>query len=101
LTADEMEIVDKQQHEALDAVMRQYSRVVVVGYASNSSGLHNVMWGEAKLGQDGFLVFSTSESLMDLASIALVDVNADESFNSGDVPTAVLEVKEARGGSDD
>lgn len=101
LTAEEVELVDKQQHEALDAVMRQYSRVVVVGYASNSSGLHNVMWGEAKLGQDGFLVFSTSESLMELASAALVDVNAEESFDSGDVPTAILEVKEAQGGSDD
>lgn len=101
LTAEEVELVDKQQHEALDAVMRQYSRVVIVGYASNSSALHNVMWGEVKLGQDGFLIFSTSESLMDLASSALVDVNDDERFDRGDVPTAVLGVKEAQGGSND
>jgi len=101
LSAEELELVDKRQHEALDAVMRKYSRVAIVGYASNSSALHNVMWGEATLGQDGFLVFSASESLLDLASSALVDVNAEESFHSGDVPAAVLGVKEAQGGSND
>lgn len=101
LTAAELELLDKRQHEALAAVMRKYSRVVIVGYASNSSGLHNVMWGEAKLHNDGFLVFSTSESLMELASNAFVDVNADESFDSGDVPSPILGVKEAQGGSHD
>jgi hypothetical protein len=99
LTEEERDVVAKQ-HAALAEVMSRYSRVVVVGYASNSLALHNVMWGEAKLGADGYLEFSTSESLIDLASNALVDVNVEESFDSGELPAAVLEVKEAGGTTD-
>lgn len=100
LTDEEQEIIERQE-AALQAVLRRYARVVIVGYASNPYALHNVMWGEAKLGEDGHLVFSTSESLMDVASAALSNMDLTDGFATGAIPTPVLEVKEALGGADD
>ncbi|MGO2941283.1 MAG: hypothetical protein ACTIDO_03185 [Brevibacterium aurantiacum] len=101
LTKEEQELLDTEA-KALKETLSSH-RVVVVPYASNPSALHSVEWGEATLGSDGYLTFATMESLLDIGSGSLVDVEPaeDEGFSDGPIPHPQLGVKEeeANGGA--
>ncbi|WP_126860324.1 hypothetical protein [Micrococcus sp. HSID17245] len=94
LTEEERELLDAEA-KALQGTLTSH-RVVVVPYASNPSALHSVDWGEATLGADGYLTFASMESLLDVRSGSLVDVEPaeDEGFSNGPIPRAQLGVKE-------
>lgn len=94
LTEEERELLDAEA-KALEGTLTSH-RVVVVPYASNPSALHSVDWGEATLGADGYLTFASMESLLDVGSGSLVDVEPaeDEGFSNGPIPRAQLGVKE-------
>lgn len=94
LTEEERELLDAEA-KALEETLTSH-RVVVVPYASNPSALHSVDWGEATLGADGYLTFASMESLLDVGSGSLVDVEPaeDEGFSNGPIPRAQLGVKE-------
>lgn len=94
LTAEERELLDTES-KALEEALSSNSRVVVVAYASNPFALHSIDWGEATLGDDGFLTFASMESLVDIGSSSLVDVEPsdDEAFSDGPIPRPQLGVK--------
>ena len=101
LTQEERELLDAEA-KALEETLSSH-RVVVVPYSSNPSALHSVDWGEATLGADGYLTFASMESLLDVGSGSLVDVESaeDEGFSDGPIPRPQLGVKEeeANGGA--
>lgn len=82
--------------EALRETLSLYANVVVVAYASNPSALHSIDWGKATLGEDGYLTFEATESLLKIGPNALMDVDtvAEESFSDGPIPRPQLGVKE-------
>lgn len=84
------------EREALRETLSSYANVVVVAYASNPSALHSIDWGKATLGEDGYLTFEATESLLAVGSGALTDVDpvAEESFSDGPIPRPQLGVKE-------
>lgn len=94
LTVEEREYLDAEA-EALKETLSSHS-VVVVPYASSPSALHSIDWGEATLGADGYLTFASMESLLDIGSGALLDVepSEDEGFSDGPIPRPQLGVKE-------
>lgn len=94
LTEEERELLDAEA-KALEETLTSH-RVVVVPYASNPSALHSIDWGEATLGADGYLTFASMESLLDVGSDSLVDVEPaeEESFSNGPIPRPQLGVKE-------
>lgn len=94
LTEEERELLDAEA-KALEETLTSH-RVVVVPYASNPSALHSIDWGEATLGADGYLTFASMESLLDVGSDSLVDVEPaeEESFSDGPIPRPQLGVKE-------
>lgn len=94
LTEEERELLDAEA-KALEETLTSH-RVVVVPYASNPSALHSIDWGEATLGADGYLTFASMESVLDVGSGSLVDVEPaeDEGFSNGPIPRAQLGVKE-------
>lgn len=95
LDADSLVAEDKALQEALST----QPRVVVVAYASNPSSLHRIDWGEATLGEDGYLTFASTESLLDIGPGSLVDVNpAEDAFSDGPIPRPQLGSKEDESG---
>lgn len=94
LTEEERELLDAEA-KALEETLTSH-RVIVVPYASNPSALHSIDWGEATLGADGYLTFASMESLLDVGSDSLVDVEPaeEESFSNGPIPRPQLGVKE-------
>lgn len=98
LTEEERSLLDVES-KVLEETLSSH-RVVVVPYASNPSALHSIDWGEATLGADGFLTFESMESLLDIESGSLVDVehSEDEAFSGGPIPRPQLGVKEEAGG---
>ena len=102
LSGEERELLDSES-KALEEALSIHSRVVVVPYASNPSALYSVDWGEATLGGDGYLSFASMESLLEVGSGSLVDLDlTDESFSDGPIPRPDLGVKgdEADGEAD-
>lgn len=97
LSAAEQAIVDKRK-AYLASALQDRSRVVVVGYASNSSGLHSIDWGEARLTSDGHLQCEDTESLLSLRGGVLADANSGTTFNQGPIPRPQLGVAEAEAG---
>lgn len=102
LSDEERDLLDAEG-KALEEVLVNDRRVLVVPYASNPSALHSIDWGEATLGIDGYLTFSSMESLLDIETGMLVDVKAAEyeAFSGGPIPRPRLRVKdeEADGGA--
>lgn len=94
LTDEERDLLDAEA-KALAETLTSH-RVIVVPYASNPSALHSIDWGEATLGADGYLTFASMESLLDVGSGSLVDVEPaeDEGFSNGPIPRPQLGVKE-------
>ncbi|AGP31773.1 hypothetical protein [Corynebacterium terpenotabidum] len=100
LTEEEQKLLLDTEAKALEETLSSHS-VVVVAYASNPSALHSIDWGEATLGTDGYLAFVTIESLLDIGSGSLVDVELteEEGFADGPIPHPQLGVKEEDGGA--
>jgi hypothetical protein len=93
LSEEERSLLDVES-KALEEALSTHSRVVVVPYASNPSALYSVDWGEATLGGDGYLTFASMESLLEVGTGSLVDVDlTDESFSDGPIPRPDLGVK--------
>jgi hypothetical protein len=94
LSAEEHALLDEEA-KTLAETLNQQPRVVVVAYASNPSALHSVEWGEATLGSDGYLTFESLESLLNLGSGSLVEVEpANDAFSDGPIPRPRLGVKQ-------
>lgn len=103
LTEEERDLLDAESLDAEGRALREtlstHPRVVVVAYASNPSALHRIAWGEATLGEDGYLTFASTESLLDIGSGSLVDVNpAEEGFSDGPIPRPQLGSKDEESG---
>lgn len=98
LTEEEREFLDVEA-KALEETLSSH-HVVVVPYASNPSALHSIDWGEAILGADGYLTFAWMESLLEIRSGSLVDIEPaeDEGFSYGSIPRPQLGVKEEEAG---
>lgn len=64
------------------------SDVVVLAYASNPFSLPGVDWGEVTLGDDGFFMFDSMESVVDVGSSLLmaVEPSGEEGFSEGPIP---------------
>lgn len=73
--------------------------VVIVGYASDTSALYNVEWGEViSISEKGFLNFSSKERLFDknVSGVGLIDTSVvdGEAFDAGPIPHLQLEVQD-------
>lgn len=97
LTEEELVLLDTES-AALESAMSTQPRVVVVPYASNPFALHSIDWGEATLGEDGYLTFKSMESLLEIGVGALMDVNSaeEDAFSDGPIPRPQLGVKEEK-----
>lgn len=101
LTTEELALLDAES-TALGSVMSTQPRVVVVPYASNPFALHSVDWGEATLGEDGYLTFESMESLLEIGVGTLIDINPaeEDAFSEGPIPRPQLGVKEEEEGNE-
>lgn len=97
LTAEEEDLLKflDAERKALAGVLSDNPRVVVIPYSSNPVALHSIRWGEATLGEDGFLNFESLESLLDIGRSALAAVDpVGESFDDGPIPRPLLGAKD-------
>lgn len=104
LTDEERQLLNAES-KALEEALSTQPRVVVVPYASSPLALHSIDWGEAVLATDGYLNFTSLESLLDIGVSSLVDVEPaeDDAFSDGPIPRPQLGVKdeEAEGGGNE
>jgi hypothetical protein len=87
LTAEEQQLVEIVEAAMNDAQVTS-GKLVVVAISSSVIGLHDMMWGEVTLNNDGNLEWGFHENLMGMKSakpFAVPDEN--KTFTSGEPPT--------------
>lgn len=86
---DETTVVESDLRTLLDSF-----RVVVVGFSSQPGRLHTVEWGEAMLGDEGYLVWAEHEQLMDSKATIQESMEEPQAFDEGPVPPVFVIRKE-------
>ncbi len=81
LSEEELQIAD----DRITAELAKRTPLVVVGYASNPTVLHQIVWGEAVLQEDRRLKFSHLEVLHSANEAELVGVGG-AAFDEGEIP---------------
>lgn len=85
---DHPELTEEELRLAEDRITTELAKrapLVVVGYSSNPSVLHQIVWGQATLGDDRRLKFSHLETLHTAAEASLVGTGG-AAFDEGEIP---------------
>lgn len=100
LTDDDIEVL-KGRAENLAQVMADAVATVVIAYASSVDGLHALEWGIVKhIDKEGYLHWGEFHEKFDVddKQLAIVETHEVGEFASGDVPSRIVEVREAESG---
>ncbi len=86
LTAEEQELAEIVEAAMSDAQVTS-GKLVVVAISSSAIGLHDMMWGEVTLNDDGSLEWGFHENLMGMQSTKPSAVpDGNKTFTSGEPP---------------
>ncbi|CAH0200753.1 hypothetical protein SRABI83_01899 [Arthrobacter sp. Bi83] len=96
LTPEETDFVDALR-ELDDSESLKHHRVVVVAYASNHNALHNAIWADAQLDEDGTLILQNAQVLFDADSADAAAMAELKGFDSQPRRALNLMPKEASG----
>ncbi|TDV52212.1 hypothetical protein [Actinophytocola oryzae] len=92
LTEEEQQLTEVVEAAMADAKVSS-NKLVVVAVSSSAIALHDIIWGDVTLSDDGYLDFGFSESLMSLKPSKLFAVpDTGKTFTSGEPPARELGV---------
>lgn len=100
LTDDDAEVL-KGRAENLAQVMADAKATVVIAYASSVDGLHALEWGlVSHIDMEGYLHWGDFHEKFDVddSQLAIVETHDVGDFAAGEVPSRIVEVREAESG---